>query len=92
MRLVNAAHPGLILREYLGEITVTEAATALDVTSETLSSLLNGRMGINADMALRLEMALGTSPVMWLAMQAGYDLWLASLQHRPVVKPLIRPA
>lgn len=91
MKIVNAAHPGHVLREYLGEVTIDEAATALDVTHETLTGLLNGRMGINADMALRLEIALGTSPVMWLAMQAGYDLWLASQQYRPDVKPLVRP-
>jgi len=91
MKVITAVHPGIILREYLGEITVSEAAAALDITCETLSNLLSGRSGINADMALRLEVALGTSPVMWLAMQAGYDLLIASQQRRPYIKPLIKP-
>jgi len=34
----NPAHPGLVLREYLGELTVTEAATRLGVTRAALSS------------------------------------------------------
>jgi len=82
----NPAHPGEVLREYLPEdLAVTEAARRLGVTRQTLSALLNGRAGVSAEMALRLEAALGTSAEMWLEMQAGYDLWLARQQSRPRV-------
>ena len=47
---------------------------------QALSALLNGRAGVGASMALRLEGALGTSAEMWLNMQANHDLWQARKQ------------
>jgi addiction module HigA family antidote len=87
-RMHNPAHPGEVLREYLGDITVTEAAACLSVTRATLSRILNGNAGISADMALRLEQALGTSAEMWLEMQLKYELWEASQMPRTPVAPL----
>ena len=88
-RLHNPAHPGEVLREYLSEnLAVTEAARRLGVTRQALSALLNGRAGVSAQMALRLEAALGTSAEMWLEMQAGYDLWQARRQRRPKVESI----
>lgn len=83
----NPAHPGEVLREYLPDaIGVTEAAKRLGVTRQALSALLNGRAGVSAEMALRLERALGTSAEMWLEMQAGYDLWQARQHRQPKVE------
>ncbi|MEO7623856.1 MAG: HigA family addiction module antitoxin, partial [Gallionella sp.] len=62
-----------------------EAAARLGVTRQTLSALLNGRAGVSAEMALRLEAALGTSAEMWVEMQAGYDLWQARQHAKPKV-------
>ncbi len=88
-RMHNPAHPGEVLREYLPEgMSVTEAATHLGVSRQTLSSVLNGRAGISADMALRLAEALSTSAEMWLAMQTAHDLWHARQQPRPKVSKL----
>ena len=52
-------------------------AKRLGVTQQALSALLNGRAGVSASMALRLEGALGTSAEMWLNMQTSHDLWRA---------------
>jgi addiction module HigA family antidote len=60
----NPAHPGEVLREYLGAITVTAAADRLGVTRAALSRILTGSNGVFADMALRLQDALGTSAEM----------------------------
>ena len=88
-RMHNPAHPGEVLREYLPEhLSVTETARRLGVTRQALSALLNGRAGVSAEMALRLEAALGTSAEMWLEMQAGYDLWRARQQRRPKVESI----
>ncbi|TFL15126.1 addiction module antidote protein, HigA family [Pusillimonas caeni] len=91
-RMHNPAHPGLVLREYLGELTITEAAARLAVTRTALSRILNGSAGISADMALRLRDALGTSAEMWLNMQAQYDLWQAEKKPRPAIVPFREPA
>ena len=72
--ILNPAHPGEVLRDYLGEMTVAEAATRLGVTRAHLSRILNGRAGISAAMSLRLSAALRTSPEFWLKMQMHHDL------------------
>lgn len=66
----DPAHPGKVLKELMGDAEVTAFATRLDVDRTTLSRLLNGRAGISAPMALKLEAALDTSAGMWMTMQA----------------------
>lgn len=85
-------HPGEVLRalclEPLG-LTVTEAAEALGVSRKTLSAILNGRAGISPEMAVRLSLAFGTSPEVWLNHQARYDLWKLTREgRRPRVRRL----
>jgi addiction module HigA family antidote len=75
----NPPHPGEILREFGFEplgLTVTAAVEALGISRKTLSAILNGRAGINAEMALRLGEAFNTSPESWLHHQIRHDLWL----------------
>jgi antitoxin HigA-1 len=86
MRIHNPPHPGLVLREYLGETAVSKAAAHLRVTRVTLSRLLNGKSGISAAMALRLAAALGTSPELWMNMRSQYDLWRARKARQPAVR------
>jgi antitoxin HigA-1 len=82
----NPPHPGLVVREYLGDMPVSAAAAHLHTTRVTLSRLLNGKAGISANMALRLAAAFGTSPELWMNMQSQYDLWRASRERGPVVR------
>ena len=79
-------HPGSVLREYLGRVSVTAADRHLGVTRVALSRLLNGSAGISPEMALRLADALGTSPELWTGMQAQYDLWHASKARRRIAR------
>lgn len=76
--MFNPAHPGEVLRDYLGDMSVAEAAKRLGVTRAHLSRILNGRAGISASMSLRLSAALGTSPDFWLKMQGQF----ASRHHQ----------
>jgi antitoxin HigA-1 len=75
--IFNPAHPGEVLRDYLGEMTVSEAASRLGITRAHLSRILNGHASVTAEMSLRLAAALGTSPDFWLKMQGQFDLWKA---------------
>jgi antitoxin HigA-1 len=88
MRMHNPPHPGEVLRDYLGSISVTDAARHLRVTRASLSRILNGSTGISAEMALRLSEAMGTSPELWTGMQSQYELWQASRQNRKKVPRL----
>ena len=73
---MTPSHPGDFVRieviEELG-LNITEAAGILGVRRATLSALLNGRAGMSAEMALRVEKAFGVSMDMLLRMQAWHD-------------------
>jgi len=85
-RMHQPPHPGAVLREYLGDMSVNDAADHLKVNRVTLSRVLNGASGISADMAIRLGQALGTSPELWAGMQLQYDLYEAEHQERPKIE------
>jgi addiction module HigA family antidote len=84
--IFNPAHPGQVLKDYLGTMSVQEAASRLGVTRAHLSRILNGHAGISAQMSLRLSAALNTSPEFWLKMQVQHDLWQAQKAKRPKVR------
>ena len=92
MIMYNPAHPGELVREQMGNLSVSELATHLGVSRVTLSRLLNGRAGISAEMPLRLSEAFGTSAELWLKMQIQYDLWHASRKRRKKVQPINQDA
>jgi addiction module HigA family antidote len=87
-------HPGEILKELymmpLG-ITVTDTAAKIGVTRKALSELINCHSGVSAEMALRLSLAFGTTPDLWLGLQQDYDIWnvkrkMGRLEIKPFVK------
>jgi addiction module HigA family antidote len=77
MTMKNPPHPGLSVRHACIEpfgMTITEAAEALGVTRQTLNNLVNGKSGISADMAIRLDKAFGSGAETWLQLRVVYDL------------------
>jgi addiction module HigA family antidote len=76
-RMHKPPHSGEVLREYLGETTVTAAAVKLGINRVTLNRIVTGVSGILPDMAYRLGAAFGTSPEMWAGMQLQYGLYQA---------------
>ena len=70
-------HPGRSIKDAcldpLG-LNVTGGARLLGVARHTLSRVLNGRAGISAEMAIRLEKAGWSNAGHWLRLQAAYDL------------------
>ena len=80
MRMHNPPHPGEVLKTLCLEpleVSVTDAARALGVSRKTLSGIVNGRVGISPEMAVRLSLAFDTTAESWLAQQLQYDLWRA---------------
>ena len=76
MPMYNPPHPGEVIREYLGDVSVSEAARHLGVGRVTFSRVLNGKAAVSPEMAVRLAAAFGTSsPEVWLRLQAKYDIW-----------------
>ena len=76
MPMKNPPHPGLSVRhdclEPLG-LSVTEAAKRLGVSRKQLSEIVNGRAGISAEMAIRLDKAFGGGAETWHRLQGAYD-------------------
>jgi addiction module HigA family antidote len=77
-RTRRPSHPGAVLminyKEPLG-LKVVELADALGLTPKHVSNLLHERASVTTDTAVRLAVALKTTPQMWLNLQANYDLW-----------------
>ena len=73
----NPFHPGeILLEEFLIPMGVTQSAFAekLGWTRARLNELIKGKRGVTADAALDLAEALGTSPKLWMNLQATFDL------------------
>jgi len=85
-RMHNPPHPGEVLREYIGDMTVTEVAARLGVGRVTLQRIVTGAAGISPDMAYRLATAFGTSPEFWAGMQLQFDLYRAGQVKRPKIE------
>jgi antitoxin HigA-1 len=72
-----AIHPGEILREdILPEtgMSVSAAAKALGVSRQMLHEILAERKSLSAAMCLKIAKLFGSSPEMWMRLQAAYDL------------------
>jgi len=83
MPMKNPPHVGGLIRRQVIEplgLTITEAAKALGVGRQTLSSLLNEKAALSSDMALRVEKAFGPKMEHLMRMQLAYDL--AQARHR----------
>lgn len=62
MAMHNPPHPGEVIRTEIIEamgLTVTDAAKALGVSRQALSGLVNAKVDLSGDMALRIEKAFG---------------------------------
>ena len=73
----NPFHPGeILLEEFLQPMGVSQAEFARKTswTKARLNELIRGKRGITADSALDLADALGTSPKLWMNLQATFDL------------------
>jgi len=72
-------HPGEHLAEELKGLGMSAAALAreIDVPTNRITAILNGRRAITADTALRLAHWFGSSPEFWLDLQKLYELRLA---------------
>jgi addiction module HigA family antidote len=57
-------------------LSVSRAATILDVRRATLSDLVNGKAALSPEMALRIEKAFDVSMDTLLRMQAWHDAYM----------------
>jgi addiction module HigA family antidote len=70
-------HPGLVLREeFLEPLGVTQSAFAehIGVPLQRVNEIIRGKRGVTPETAWLFAAALGTTPQLWLNLQAAHDL------------------
>ena len=85
-------HPGEHLTEILEELAISQyrLAKAIGVSPRRINEIIHGKRSITADSALRIGMALGTSPEYWLNLQRMYDLEVArTVMDTSGITPLV---
>jgi addiction module HigA family antidote len=87
---VLAIHPGEQLAEELRELEMSaaELARQLEVPTNRITEILNGRRAITGDTALRLAHFFGTTAEFWLNLQSLYEIRLAQQKVGKSVKSL----
>ena len=77
-------HPGEVLAEdFMKPLGLSQYRVAKDIGVPALriSQIVNGKRSITADTAMRLARYFGTSPDVWLRLQARYDLEVAQIKY-----------
>lgn len=99
MKKLSPIHPGeILLEDFMKPLELTQYRVAVDIGVAPLriNQIVRGKRAITADTALRLARYLGTTPRIWLRLQAQYDLEVAQAKVgkaiRREVKELRRPA
>lgn len=71
--MFNPPHPGEVLVQYLGGMSVVDAAAKIGIGQEHLARLIHGQTSIDPKLAVKLGRAFGTSPELWTGMQSAHD-------------------
>jgi addiction module HigA family antidote len=74
---IRPVHPSEVIADLLEdlEMTAIEFAQKLDVSPDTVEAIIQGRLPVTVDMAIRLGKALGNGPQLWLNFQQKADIW-----------------
>lgn len=72
-------------------ISVRALSLALQVPYSRLREMVDGKRGVSADTALRLERYFGSEAQGWLALQAAYELRIAEKQNATRIQREIEP-
>ena len=81
-RDLNPVHPGVILREIIEELGISQSRLAVDigVSPMRISHIINGSRPVTGDIALRIGRYLGQSPQFWMNLQSNFDMQTAEVR------------
>ena len=80
MKKLPPVHPGeVLLEDFMTPLGLSQYRVAKDIGVPPLriSQIVRGMRAVTADTALRLARYLGTTPGIWMRLQARYDLEVA---------------
>lgn len=81
---LSPIHPGeVLLEDFMKPLGLSQYRVAQDmgVPALRISQIVNGKRAITADTAMRLARYFGTSPDVWLRLQARYTLEVAQIEY-----------
>ena len=90
---MRPVHPGEVLKDELLEMEMSARAfaAALDVPTNRITGILNGKRAVSADSALRLSRFFGSGPEIWMNLQTAYDLAVARRDVGKAISKSVRP-
>jgi len=90
MPMKKPPHPGLGLKDDFDELglSIAQAADALGISRSQLHRVVAGKSDISAELALRLEVVIGSTADAWLRQQAAYDAAQVRLRTDQITKGL----
>jgi addiction module HigA family antidote len=82
----------ILLEEFLkpSGLSQNQLGKAIRVPAGRINDVVLGRRGITRDTAARLAVYFGTSPDLWINLQARYDAKIAQRELVPAIAKLIR--
>ena len=91
---MRPVHPGeILLEDYIlpMDISVHALSIALHVPYSRLREIVDGKRGVSADTALRLERYFGSEAQGWLNLQTAYDLRIAEKLSAKTISKEVAP-
>ena len=87
-------HPGeVLLEDFMKPLGLRHyrLAAGIGVPPMRINQIVRGKRAITADTALRLARYFGTTPGIWLRLQARYDLEVAQARTAARIEREVRP-
>lgn len=91
-KLLPPVTPGEILNDLFmkpSNLSANALAKSIGVSVSRILGILDKTRGITADTAMRLSLYFGTTPELWMNMQAGYDLELVKREKLETLKKTV---
>ena len=73
------SHPGELFAQAIAATGKgkTDIARMIGLSRQSVYDIINGKQPVTPSVAVRLGKLFGNGPVLWINMQAAYDLWHA---------------
>lgn len=91
---LDPVHPGeVLLHDFLAELGLSQNKLAMEIgiPVSRIHAIVKGDRGITADTALRLARFFGTTPDLWMGLQAQYDLEARQIELGDRLAREVRP-
>lgn len=89
IELLKGIHPGLVLDRELKKRKIAKGPFALSINEfpQTLGAITKGKRSMNANLAYRIEEALGIEEGFFMVLQAYYDMKQEREKHKSKARP-----